>query len=964
MYSDGVSTHTLKVEWGELYAIPEEHIPAEREGYVFDGWYDLEEYGKQYVSANGTCKEAFADKKSLVLYPQFIPLEYTLYLDYGVAEATEEYDTVCSDETFPSLPVCVPKGEYHYYVFQGWYTEENCGGEQVCGANGASKLTFGKKYRDMADENRSLQLYAGYKIAEYSVKFHSKNGELLKEETAKYGAEVLSLAPTHEGTMEIVDWTRGYGGSVVFTGMLEGNLNLYVMHYKFTVTFDGTLDVVPAPVVLTEGESTFLPEVSREGYTLAGWADEKGNVHTGDYCPTWNVTLRAKWDANKYKVLFDAKGGSLSVVEQLVEYKSKYSLPVPMKTGYTFAGWADENGVPFTDEYGDSLIAWELTARVKLYAQWEAVGYTVQFYSKSGGKLLLETVGKYGQSIYDIAPTQETGEGDIVDWSKTIGGDSYEGAIVGESKFYVLHYGYLVTFDYGYGTTEVERVMEGESVELPFVERTGYTFLGWFDNKGVEVTADITPEKSVTVTAKWSENSYEVTLIPNGGILSGAATYTVKYTKLTQFPKPVYTTYAEYNRFDGWYLDEDLTDWCSPFALEENPRDVTLYAAWDLCTVYTSIDASPYTTAGRVILDWSKETDTNLLNHTSRFVVNGNYNHINIGNTTEEVVFIGNSSKTFTNLCLDICNFANGQRVDIHFVDFNFTGNAGNVVELYNDSGAYVVLNVKGYSTVSTSAASGNVFNLKGAELLIKGDGELTVKAGNGANATVSSGDGGNGGIGISATRMSVTMSGKVSVYGGHGGNGKEGAQGAQGDTGTKGTYAFSTNASEGKNGGKGGMGYTGGDGGDGGDGGVAVSVLVYSPLPANVTLVSGNAGAGADGGKGGKGGTGGQGAVHNGNGVLIVDTSRHRGLKGGTGGTGGTGGDRGFNGSAGKASANVGSTCSNSAGKASTATPKPGLGGDGGDGGARGYVYNHSWDHGTWYGSAGGKGATGQPGI
>ena len=39
-------------------------------------------------------------------------------------------------------------------------------------------------------------------------------------------------------------------------------------------------------------------------------------------------------------------------------------------------------------------------------------------------------------------------------------------------------------------------------------------------------------------------------------------------------------------------------------------------------------------------------------------------------------------------------------------------------------------------------------------------------------------------------------------------------------------------------------------------------------------------------------------------------------------------------------------------------------MGGSKGAAGAKGYIYNHSWDHGTYYGSAGTTGTAGKNGT
>ncbi len=68
MYSNGEDVHTLTVKTGELWYIQE--IPT-KSGYTFKGYFDAEEGGTQYTTADGVCLSAFYETEHLVLYPQF-----------------------------------------------------------------------------------------------------------------------------------------------------------------------------------------------------------------------------------------------------------------------------------------------------------------------------------------------------------------------------------------------------------------------------------------------------------------------------------------------------------------------------------------------------------------------------------------------------------------------------------------------------------------------------------------------------------------------------------------------------------------------------------------------------------------------------------------------------------------------------------------------------------------------------
>ena len=85
--------------------------------------------------------------------------------------------------------------------------------------------------------------------------------------------------------------------------------------------------------------------------------------------------------------------------------------------------------------------------------------------------------------------------------------------------------------------------------------KTGYTFLGWFDDAGNQVTsieAD-TINEDITLNAHWNEgNEYTIVLYPDGGDVD-ETTITINYDSSYVLPTPTKSGYI----FDGWY--DDLT---------------------------------------------------------------------------------------------------------------------------------------------------------------------------------------------------------------------------------------------------------------------------------------------------------------------------------------------------------------------------------------------------------------------
>jgi len=99
--------------------------------------------------------------------------------------------------------------------------------------------------------------------------------------------------------------------------------------------------------------------------------------------PGYDVTLTAVFEAAKYSVRFDARGGTVDPAEEIVTYGLTYgSLPAPSRAGYAFDGWWTEaEGAGIQISEGSAV---EATSDHTLYAKWTAKTYTVTFEAEGG----------------------------------------------------------------------------------------------------------------------------------------------------------------------------------------------------------------------------------------------------------------------------------------------------------------------------------------------------------------------------------------------------------------------------------------------------------------------------------------------------------------------------------------------------------------------------------------------------
>lgn len=189
------------------------------------------------------------------------------------------------------------------------------------------------------------------------------------------------------------------------------------------------------PVYVQDGEhlkeADAKKDLTKEGYKVVGFFKDK------DYSPeseykfdtaadsekiTASFELYVKWEAQKYKVVFDKNAedaeGTMEDQDRIYDDGMNAESPVKLRKnafsrkGYTFTGWntaANGSGTSYVDETTENLTA-EENAEVKLYAQWKAHGYGVRFHSNytAEGDSQEKTVDQNG-FVYDTAANLQSG---------------------------------------------------------------------------------------------------------------------------------------------------------------------------------------------------------------------------------------------------------------------------------------------------------------------------------------------------------------------------------------------------------------------------------------------------------------------------------------------------------------------------------------------------------------------------
>lgn len=124
---------------------------------------------------------------------------------------------------------------------------------------------------------------------------------------------------------------------------------------EFLLSYDTNgCDKTVASQKVCNGDTVQLPSIEWDGYVLAGWEDEEGNLHTDQYVmPIGDVTLKAIWKEKIAYAIYSASDTSLRFVRtaETIEPGNTYNGRVVTEvfTGFEEDVYASVNEVPWYD---------------------------------------------------------------------------------------------------------------------------------------------------------------------------------------------------------------------------------------------------------------------------------------------------------------------------------------------------------------------------------------------------------------------------------------------------------------------------------------------------------------------------------------------------------------------------------------------------------------------------------------
>ena len=323
----------------------------------------------------------------------------------------------------------------------------------------------------------------------------------------------------------------------------------------------------------------FPEEPSLAGHTFVGWLQGEQLFANGSAMKANPLTLSASFSRNAYGLTFQTNHDE-SVEGFTLPYETRIDAYLPTlsnKEGHTFAGWYTDD--TFASALEEDAMLLESTT---LYAKWDINDYQLH-YETNGGSLISSATITFAEPIsIPMAPLKEGYT--FIGWFEDENLSDATLPLTMPSQDLTLYASWQINvydlyFHPGHGIIIEDLGYDFDQTidPLPTPSLEGYTFLGWFTDALLSepYAFERMPSQHVDVYAKWSINTYTLTINTNGG--NAIPSTEVTYQDAIVLPNdPIKEGYT----FVGWYTDENLS---SIYQSQTMPADdVNLFAKWNI----------------------------------------------------------------------------------------------------------------------------------------------------------------------------------------------------------------------------------------------------------------------------------------------------------------------------------------------------------------------------------------------
>ena len=411
-------------------------------------------------------------------------------------------------------------------------------------------------------------LYAVYEINTYTVTYINEGSEYHKEELT-YKSKHEKIEDPFKTGYTFIGWYNENEEKVEYPITVTKDITLHSKYEinKYTVIFNDENRITTKEVNYNNKVEPVINQ-GKEGYTFKYWStEENGEEYNFNTLVTEDTTLYAVYEINTYTVTYINEGSEYHKEE--LTYRSKHEkIEDPFKTGYTFIGWYNEN-----EEKVEYPIT--VTKDITLHSKYEINKYTVIFNDEN--RITTKEVN-YNNKVEPVINQGKEGY-TFKYWSTEENGEEYNfnTLVTEDTTLYAVYEINTYTVTYinegsEYHKEELTYKSKHEKIEDPF--KTGYTFIGWYNENEEKVEYPITVIKDITLHSKYEINKYTVIFNDENRITTKEVNYNNKVEPVINQGKEGYT-------FKYWSTEENGEEYNFNTLVTE---DTTLYAVYEINT--------------------------------------------------------------------------------------------------------------------------------------------------------------------------------------------------------------------------------------------------------------------------------------------------------------------------------------------------------------------------------------------
>lgn len=403
------------------------------------------------------------------------------------------------------------------YVFEGWEPA-------VTQTVPAKDTTYTAVWKEADDVVYTTKYYLENESGEYELDKTRINkattGQSVTADKEQYDSRLYHL------TDDLPSGTVAADGSLIFRVHYDRN--------SYSISFNSMGGTVSTKKKTARwGSNVIAPVPVRAGYAFAGWYVDRACTEAFDgTMPAYDITLYAKWDADKvnYTVehLVEKLDGSYELYDRQA-FTSDTDSQVTPEVKYMEGFSSPETETAIVKGDGSTVIRYFYKRNVHRFVL-----------KLNNGQQDVEYDYKYGTNINIINP-ERTGY-TFTGWNEDVAGTMPDRDVTYTASWKINQYTISFNTD---GGSEIASITQNYNTEVSFNEipvKKGYTFTGW--DKAVP---DVMPAGNIVITAQWKKDVYTISYNLDGGKADNPETYEVDTSVIT-LKRPQRTGYT----FTGW----------------------------------------------------------------------------------------------------------------------------------------------------------------------------------------------------------------------------------------------------------------------------------------------------------------------------------------------------------------------------------------------------------------------------